>query len=131
MKLLLDTHTLLWYADSDSNLSRLAATILADPANDLFLSMASVWEMAIKSSIGKLSLSPNYRDFVTDAVSGYGITILEITFEDCTTYESLPIPNQLHRDPYDRMIVVHALNHSLSVVSIDQKLDGYGAPRLW
>ena len=131
MKLLLDTHALLWYATSDSNLSRVATTILADPANDLFLSMASVWEMAIKSGIGKLSLSPNYRDFVNEAVSGYEITILDISFEDCTRYEALPIRDPQHRDPFDRMIVVHALHHSLSLVSVDEKLDGYGAPRLW
>ena len=131
MKLLLDTHVLLWYADSNPNLSTLAASYIADPAHELFLSMASVWEIAIKSGIGKLSLSPNYRAFLRDAISGSGVTILDLTIDDCMNYEELPFPHSEHRDPFDRMIVVHALRQKLAIISIDDKLDGYGVPRLW
>lgn len=131
MRVLLDTHTLMWYANGDPNLSVLAATLIPDPANDLYLSMASVWEMAIKSGLGKLSLSPNYQDYLSRAVSDCSITILDITVDDCTRYEALPFPNPQHRDPYDRMIVVHALRNSMNIVSIDDKFDGYGVSRLW
>lgn len=131
MKLLLDTHALIWFADNDAKLGSVALAVITDPANDLYLSMASVWEAAIKSGIGKLSLSPNYRDYLSQAVSNYGVTVLDITFEDCALYESLPFPDPQHRDPYDRMIVVHALQKSMTIVSADDKLDGYGVPRLW
>ena len=131
MKLLLDTHTFIWYADGNPQLSADAQALVVDPTNERFLSMASVWEMAIKSGIGKITLSPNYREYLHRAVSSLRITIFDITFEDCTNYEALPFPTEKHRDPYDRMIVVHALRHSLSLVSIDEKLDGYGVGRLW
>lgn len=131
MNLLLDTHSLIWYADGNQQLSAAAHALVVDPGNERFLSMASVWEMAIKSNIGKLSLSPNYREYLTRAVSALRITVLDITQDDCTRYEALPILDAQHRDPYDRMIVAHALRHSLSLGSIDDKLDGYGAPRLW
>lgn len=131
MKLLLDTHTLIWYADGSPQLSSDAEALIVDPTNERFLSMASVWEMAIKSGIGKITLSPNYREYLHRAVSSLQITILDITLEDCIKYEALPFPSEMHRDPYDRMIVVHALRHSFSLVSIDDKLDGYNVTRLW
>jgi PIN domain nuclease of toxin-antitoxin system len=86
---------------------------------------------AIKSDIGKLSLTPTYRDFLQDVILSTGLKVLEITFDDCCRYERLPFPNPQQRDPYDRMIVAHALQHGLSIVSVDEKLDGYGATRLW
>ncbi|MCZ2342222.1 MAG: type II toxin-antitoxin system VapC family toxin [Bacteroidales bacterium] len=131
MNLLLDTHTLIWFADSDPNLSAHALSFIADPANNLFLSMASVWEMAIKCGIGKLTLSPNYKEYLSKAISGYDISILGITCADCVSYSTLPFPNPKHRDPYDRMIVIHALRYALVLLSIDDKLDGFGVNRLW
>lgn len=131
MKLLLDTHALLWLADGNPQLSADAAKLLLEPANELFLSMASVWELAIKVGLEKLKLSTNYRDYVSRAIAGYGITVIDITFNDCVHYETLPFPTTKHRDPYDRMIVVHALRHSMSLVSVDDKLDGYSVTRLW
>jgi PIN domain nuclease of toxin-antitoxin system len=131
VKYLLDTHALLWFADGDPQLSAKATKVLLDPTNELFLSMASIWELAIKVGLGKLTLSTNYRDYVSRAIKGYGITILDITFDDCVRYEALPFPNAKHRDPYDRMIVVQAQRQSLSLISIDDKLDGYGVARIW
>ena len=131
MKLLLDTHTLLWHAWGDPQLSGAAATLLADPANELFLSMASVWELAIKAGLGKITLAGAYSAFMTNAISGLGLTVLPITPDDCTAYEQLPFPDPKHRDPFDRMIVTHALRNGLSVVSVDSSLDSYGVTRLW
>jgi PIN domain nuclease of toxin-antitoxin system len=131
VRLLLDTHTFLWHADASPQLSPAAATLLTDPNNDLFLSMASPWEIAIKSGLGKLTLSSQYTTFMTTAITGYGITVVPITLDDCTAYEQLPFPDPKHRDPFDRMIVTHAQRNGLSVVGSDAALDAYGIPRLW
>ncbi len=131
MKLLLDTHAFLWHADGDQRMSSQATTVLIDSANELFLSMATVWEIAIKVGLGKLSLSNPYIAFMTRAISGYGLTVLPITREDCAEYESLPFPDPKHRDPFDRMIITHARQNGLSVVGIDAAFDAYGITRIW
>jgi PIN domain nuclease of toxin-antitoxin system len=131
VKLLLDTHALLWLADGDPQLSVKATALIRDPANDLFFSMASVWELAIKVGLGKLALAMVYREYVTRAVSGYHITILELALDDCVDYEALTFPDPSHRDPFDRMIVVQSRRHLMNVLSIDDKLDCYGITRLW
>ena len=131
MKLLLDTHTFLWHADGDPQVSATATAMLVDPANELFLSMASVWEIAIKAGLGKLALSAPFLALMTKAVAGYGITLLPMTLDDCAAYEQLPFPDPQHRDPFDRMIVIHALRSGLSVVGVDAAFDAYGITRLW
>lgn len=131
MKLLLDTHTFLWHADGDPKMNAAATTLLIDPANELFLSMASVWEIAIKMGLKKLTVSAPYAAFMTRAITGYGVTVLPMTFDDCAAYEQLPFPDPQHRDPFDRMIVVHAVRNGLSVVGVDAAFDSYGIIRLW
>ncbi len=131
MRLLLDTHTFLWHANGDPQMSVTATTLLVDPANELFLSMATAWEIAIKVGLKKLALSSPYLMFMTRAISGYGLTVLPISIEDCAAYQQLPFPDPRHRDPFDRMIVIHALRSGLSVVGIDAAFDQYGISRLW
>ena len=131
MKLLLDTHTLLWHADGSPQVSATATALLIDPANDLFLSMATVWEIAIKMGLKKLTLSAPFTAFMTRAITGYGLAVLPITLEDCAAYEQLPFPDPRHRDPFDRMILTHALRHGLTLVGCDAAFDSYGVPRLW
>jgi PIN domain nuclease of toxin-antitoxin system len=131
VKLLLDTHTLLWHVDGDSQMSSTATTLLIDPANELFLSMATVWEIAIKMGLKKLALSSPYVVFMTRAITGYGLTVLPISLEDCAEYEQLPFPDPQHRDPFDRMIITHSLRYGLSIVGVDAAFDGYGVVRLW
>ena len=131
MKLLLDTHTLLWHADGDPQMSVTATALLIDPANALFLSMATVWEVAIKMGLKKLTLSAPYATFMTRAINGYGLTVLPITLDECAAYEQLPFPDKQHRDPFDRMIVIHAVRNGLSVVGVDAAFDPYGISRLW
>jgi PIN domain nuclease of toxin-antitoxin system len=131
VKLLLDTHTLLWHADGDPHMSGTATALLTDPANELYLSMASVWELAIKTGLGKLALSAPFSAFITRAITGYGLIVLPMTVEDCVAYEQLPFPDPHHRDPFDRMIIVHALRNGLSLVGVDVAFDPYGVPRLW
>jgi PIN domain nuclease of toxin-antitoxin system len=131
VKLLLDTHTLLWHAEGDPQMSTAATALLTDPANELFLSMATVWEIAIKVGLKKLTLSVSYATFMTRVITGYGLTVLPMTLDDCVAYEQLGFPNKQHRDPFDRMIVIHAVRNGLSLVGLDAAFDPYGISRLW
>lgn len=130
MKLLLDTHSLLWYAEGDAQLSGLALNHIQDPANDLYLSMASVWEVAIKCGLKKLQLAGGYRKYLSDAIRQCGAKLVPISFGDCVRYESLAFPSQ-HRDPFDRMIITHTFQHGLDVLGADTSFDAYGLSRIW
>ena len=94
MKRLLDTHALLWHASGNPQMSATATALLVDPTNELFLSMASVWEIAIKVGLKKLTLSAPLVTFMTRAITGYGLTVLPMTFDDCVAYEQLPFPDR-------------------------------------
>ncbi len=131
MRLLLDTHTFLWLADGSPRLSATATGLLTDPANELLLSTVSVWEIAIKVNIGKLTLARPYPAYIADAVTGYRLTTLQLTQNDCDFYSSLPIPLPNHRDPFDRMLIVQSLRLGLPVVGVDVNFDAYGVTRLW
>ena len=74
-----------------------ATSLLVDPKNGLYLSMASVWEIAIKVGLKKLTLSAPFVNFMTRATTGYGLTVLDVTFDDYVAYEELPFPNKEHR----------------------------------
>jgi PIN domain nuclease of toxin-antitoxin system len=130
VKLLLDTHTLLWYVAGDPQLSKVAESLIIDPANEVFMSPASYWEIAIKVSIGKLTLHRPYTDFVDLCVNRYGFVILPVEPVHTARVAVLPFPPN-HKDPFDRLIVAQALVEGMSVVSVDPKLDSYGINRLW
>jgi PIN domain nuclease of toxin-antitoxin system len=131
VKLLLDTHTFLWHADGSSQMSANATALVIEPANELFLSMASVWEIAIKLGMKKLTISTSFATFMTRAITGYGVSVLPMTFDDCIAYEQLPFADKQHRDPFDRMIIIHAMRDGLAIVGIDSAFDTYGVTRLW
>ena len=131
MKLLLDTHTLLWHADGSSQMSATATALLVDPGNELFLSMATVWEIAIKVGLKKLTLSSPYVHYMSQAIMGYGLTVLPMSLEDCGEYEALPFPLPKHRDPFDRLIITQAKRNGMSIVGADKEFDAYGITRLW
>ena len=131
MNLLLDTHTLLWLMDGNPKLSETAAALIADPANLLHLSMASIWELAIKLGLKKIGLSVSLDVFLSTAISGFGLHVLEATLQDCIRYALLPFPLDKHRDPFDRMIIVQAQQRSLVIVGNDVAFDAYNLTRLW
>jgi len=131
MKVLQDTHTFLWHAEGSPQMSAAATAALIDPANELFLSMASVWEIAIKVGLKKLTLASAYASFMAHAITGYGLTVLSITFEDCVEYETLPFPLRNHRDPFDRLMIAQAIRNGLDIVGADPRLDVYGVTRIW
>ena len=131
MNLLLDTHAFLWHAEGNLQMSPAASKVIVDPENELFLSTASVWEIAIKAGIGKLTLAAPFETFLSKAIHGYGIKVLPVTLDDCTTYEQLPFPDKQHRDPFDRMIIVHAIKNGLPIIGDDVSFDSYAVTRIW
>jgi len=125
---LLDTHALLWMATDSSRLGATAAQAIADPANDIHLSHVSVWEMAIKSSIGKLSLSIPLERLLREQVSRNSLSWLEIRLPHLLRVEHLP---RLHRDPFDRLLVCQAICEGLTLLSADEVMNGYPVDRVW
>lgn len=125
-RLLLDTHALIWFVSNDPNLP-VSTRDKIESADDVFLSIASLWEMAIKLNIGKLPLQGAFEDIEPQLIAA-GITILPVTFADTVQFRYLPLH---HRDPFDRILVVQAINHSLVLISCDVAFDAYDLQRVW
>lgn len=125
-RLLLDTHALIWFVSNDSNLP-LSTKEKIESAADVFLSIASLWEIAIKINIGKLPLQGNFEDIEPQLIAA-GITILPLTFTDTVQFCHLPLH---HRDPFDRILVAQAINNSLVLISRDAAFDNYEIQRIW
>jgi PIN domain nuclease of toxin-antitoxin system len=125
---LLDTHSLLWFTLGDPQLSRAALALINDPANDKLVSPATYWEIAIKVSIGKLTLNQPYEDFMDRGIRQNGFDILHI--EPRHTAALVAMPSH-HKDPFDRLLVAQALIEGIPIVSGDVALDPYGVTRLW
>jgi PIN domain nuclease of toxin-antitoxin system len=128
MKLLLDTHFFLWLVEGSPHLSAAARPALADPANDLFLSAASVWELAIKIGNRKLSLSDPLDVYVAKWIAAYQLAALPVQFDHAHTVTKLP-PH--HKDPFDRLLIAQAVVEGMSVVTSDGKFTPYGVPMVW
>ncbi len=128
MKLLLDRHTLLWFALGDAQLSATARCLIEDSANTKFVSPAVYWEIAIKISIGKYDLHEPYEDFFDRAIRQNGFLTLPIEPHHTSNLTTLPYH---HRDPFDRLMVAQAMAEGLTLVSIDAVLDAYPITRLW
>ena len=128
MKLLVDAHTLIWAVDDPSKLGRQAVTALQDPGNDLILSAGTIWEIAIKVGLGKLSLSMPYREWMNQAITDLGMAVLPITVEYADVQGNLP---RHHGDPFDRLLVAQAQVENMALVSADPGFDPYGINRLW
>jgi PIN domain nuclease of toxin-antitoxin system len=128
MKLLIDTHTFLWAIGQSAKLSQTCRDLLTDGNNEVLLSAASLWEIAIKLSLGKLTLGGSFETFIPLQLALNRIEILEATLQHYAVVATLP---QHHRDPFDRLIIAQAQAESLPVVSIDDKFDPYGVKRLW
>ncbi len=128
MNLLLDTHVLLWFLSGDSSLSSTAKALIEDPNTNALVSVASCWEIAIKTGLGKLNLGEPARTFLPRELARNALTLLGIELRHATFVETLP---HHHRDPFDRMLVSQSLIESIPIVSGDAALDPYGVQRLW
>jgi PIN domain nuclease of toxin-antitoxin system len=128
VKFIADTHAFIWFITDSEQLSPKAKTLLESPENERVLSAASIWEIAIKTSLGKLSFKKPLEQFLPEQLSLNNFQVLDISGEHALRVTGLPM---FHRDPFDRMIVAQALVERLPILSNDKALDAYGTERLW
>ena len=128
MRLLLDTHALIWWLAGDPLLSATAKAAVLDPNNEIFVSAASAWEIATKFRIGRLPHAGALTVNILGALTSQGFLELPITVEHGQAAGSLPGP---HRDPFDRMLIAQAAIADLVLVSNEAVFERYGVRRLW
>jgi PIN domain nuclease of toxin-antitoxin system len=126
-KLLLDTHVFLWLAADDPRLPVVVKTAFVDKRNELYLSVASIWEIAIKVSIGKLILTTPTEALIKGG-QAQGIRILGVTAAHALAVEHLPFH---HRDPFDRLLIAQARADKMRLVSGDAQFDSYAIEKFW
>ena len=127
MKLLLDTHIFLWYISGDPHLPGLVKDAIQDTANQVFLSVASVWEAVIKYALGKLPLPGPPAEYMPRQRQAHQIESLPITEDVMGHLSGLP---PLHRDPFDRILIATALQHAMTLASVDEVVRQYPVPLL-
>ncbi len=128
MKVLLDTHAMLWWLADDPRLSDKARETIAEGRNQLFWSIASAFELAVKVGVGKLELGRSLRSLFAEIVSEQGAELLPMTHEHCVRLGNLELH---HRDPFDRMLVAQALEEGVPLLTADPKMELYPIDRLW
>lgn len=119
MKFLLDTHALLWWLADDNQLGRRARELVEDPGNDILISMVSLWEIAVKTRIGKLRADIGE---ITGAVQQEGFTLLDIAMTHLLTLAGLPMH---HRDPFDHLLIAQAITEDATFISEDRNTARY------
>lgn len=128
MRILLDTHSFLWFIAGNSRLSARARELIEDPANERLVSMASVWEMAIKASMDRLHFSQPFATVIPEQFQRNDMHVLDITVAHTAQVAILPFH---HRDPFDRMLIAQAFVEAIPIVGVDSAFDVYGITRLW
>jgi len=128
VKLLLDTHTFIWWDSAPANLSATAMALCTDPANELILSVTSLWEMQIKHQLGKLSLRLALVDIVAHQQATNGMIVLPILPMHVFALEGLPTA---HKDPFDRLLVAQANSEDATLVSADAIFNSYPVRMAW
>ena len=124
MRLLLDSHAFLWWSEASSALSPTARNAIADPANETLISIAGLWELIIKASLGKLALPD---DLETMAIS-QGFSVLSISFTHLRRFAALPWH---HKDPFDRMMIAQSLAEGIPIATADRRFAAYGVQIVW
>ena len=124
---LLDTHAAIWFFNGNESLSQTANSIIRDLSNDVYISMTSAWELAIKIGIGKLDFSGKAEGFVRLAEKNE-ITLIPIAASHLTVLESLPM---IHRDPFDRLLVATAIAEQMTIITADENIARYDVPHIW
>ena len=128
MTYLLDTHALIWFIEGDDQLSAHARRLMEDEVNELFISVASLWELAIKVSIGKLHLAQSFETLFPSQLETNSIEILSISVDHLKEVSGLPFH---HRDPFDRLMIAQAKAEGIPIISVDAAFDAYGVQREW
>lgn len=127
-RLLLDTHTLLWFLWGDRRLSSVARQAVADPSNVVFVSAASCWELAIKCGSGKMSLGEPVESFFQRHLAANNFSFLPVLLRHAARVETLP---PIHNDPFDRMFVAQAMVEGLEIVTADPEISAYAVTCVW
>jgi PIN domain nuclease of toxin-antitoxin system len=128
VRVLLDTHTLIWAKISPKSLSRQVAKIMADPLNEIFVSAATAWEIATKVRLGKLPGAEGLERNFLETIEDSGYTLVPIDAESALRAGRLIAD---HGDPFDRMLAAQSLASDIPILSKDTKLDVFGVRRLW
>ena len=127
MNVLLDTHTFIWYIEGNAKLTQKARDVIEVSGDKIYLSIISLWEIAIKTGKKQLTLQNEFDDLL-DVLHSLEIEILTITFADTQIYKNLPLH---HGDPFDRMIISQAINNGLTIIGCDQSFNDYPIQILW
>ena len=127
MKLLLDTHIFIWWADQPERLSPDALSALEDEANELLLSVASVWEMQIKIQLGKLKLSLPLKELVKNQQDTNDLRVSPVALTHVLALDSLPFH---HKDPFDRLLIAQCMAEGLTIVTADSQFSAYSVKLL-
>jgi PIN domain nuclease of toxin-antitoxin system len=128
MSLILDTHSFLWFIMGSPRLSGNARALIEDDTHEKRLSTASLWEMAIKLSLGRLTLAEPFGVLIPQQLRVSGIEILNVEIAHLAVLTTLPFH---HRDPFDRLIIAQAIVEQCPIVSVDPAFDAYSVERLW
>jgi PIN domain nuclease of toxin-antitoxin system len=128
VRVLIDTHVFLWWVSGTRKLPPRAARLIQEPENVCLISLASVWEMAIKVSLGKLTLAQPVERFVVEQLAANSFEALEIRLAHLAHVEDLP---RHHGDPFDRLLVAQSLEENLPLVTADPVFRRYGIKRIW
>ena len=128
MKLLLDSHAFLWAIQSPEELSDAAREALSDTSNELLLSLVTIWELQIKSDLGKLVLAKPLRELVDEEIESGRMTLLPNTPEHLYALSGLPLH---HRDPFDSLLIAQAQVEAMPLVTKDENIPAYGVAILW
>ena len=127
MKLLLDTHIFIWWADQPERLSQAALSALEDEANELLLSVASVWEMQIKIQLGKLKLSLPLKELIKNQQDINALSVSPVTLTQVLALDALP---SHHKDLFDRLLIAQSIEEDLTLVSADSQFSAYSVKLL-
>lgn len=128
MRFLLDTHTFIWFVIDNPKLSPRVKKLIEDDRNEKLLSIASIWEMGIKHSTGKLSFNLPFEIFILWQLSINDFEILDIQLRNSFVVATLPFH---HRDPFDRILIAQAMVEEIPILSADSAFDAYSIERLW
>lgn len=124
MRLLLDTHTFLWFVNDNPKLSDRLKNLIEDTSNVNYLSLVSLWEMSIKFNLGKLTLDPNFEEFIEREVTTSTIQLLNIELSHLRINATLPFH---HRDTFDRLIIAQSIAENIPIVTLDSAFNMYSA----
>lgn len=126
MKLLLDTHIFIWYVLDIKKISATVKALIDDEDNEILLSTASIWEIAIKQSTGKLSFSLPFKEFIEQQLIVNKFNLLEIKIDHINVVATLPLH---HRDPFDRLLIAQSIVEQIPILSADSAFDAYAINR--